>query len=299
MDSKLLELLLADNSTKRNIVWATDDYREYGELYSPECEITTDLVTGIFSDVIRPRFIKVKEKQNYRTRNKAEVFTPLWICNQQNNLVDEKWFGRPDIFNTADGKTWTANKSKIEFSDKSWQDYVNAKRMEITCGEAPYLVSRYDTVTGNMIADVNERIGLLDRKLRVVNENTDNEKDWFEWVKKAYQSTYGYEYQGDNLLIARLNLLFTFTDNMHYKFDREPTNEELKNIAYIISWNIWQMDGLNYTSPYRESEQEEDSQLAFFGFEEEVCIEKSVVLCLIRDWTSQKTFEFRSLVKKG
>jgi hypothetical protein len=39
--------------------------------------------------------------------------------------------------------------------------------MEISCGEAPYLVSRYDTVSGNIIS-VDDRIGLLDRKLRVV-----------------------------------------------------------------------------------------------------------------------------------
>lgn len=277
-DNKLLELLLADRSTKRNIVWATNDYIEYGELYSPECEITTALITGTFSNIIRPRVTKAKEEQNNRTRNKAEVFTPSWICNQQNNLVDEQWFGTPDIFNTVEGKTWIANKDKIKFANKSWQDYIHAKRMEITCGEAPYLVSRYDTVTGNMIADVNERIGLLDRKLRVVNENTDNEEDWLAWVKKAYQSIYGYEYQGDNLLLARENLLFTFIDNMHYKFNREPTDKELQQIAYIISWNMWQMDGLKYTAPYSKS---------------------STVLCVIKNWADNSCVKFQSLVKRN
>lgn len=32
--------------------------------------------------------------------------------------------------------------------DKDWRKYVDARRLEISCGEAPYLVSRYDTVTG-------------------------------------------------------------------------------------------------------------------------------------------------------
>lgn len=298
IDSKLLELLLTDRSTNRNIVWATNDYIEYGELYSPECEITTDLITGTFSNIIRPRVTKAKEEQNNRTRNRAEVFTPSWICNQQNNLVDEQWFGRPNIFNTVNGKTWIANKGKIKFADKSWQDYVRAKRMEITCGEAPYLVSRYDTVMGNMIADVNERIGLLDRKLRVVNENTDNEEDWLVWVKKAYQSTYGYEYQGDNLLLARENLLFTFIDNMRYKFDREPTEKVLQQIAYIISWNIWQMDGLKYTAPYSETKHKEvNTQLSFFDFEE-VHVEIYAVPCVIRDWTNKCYVEFQNLIKK-
>ena len=42
LDLKLLNLLLFDNSTKRNIVWATTDYNELGEYYAPECEITVD-----------------------------------------------------------------------------------------------------------------------------------------------------------------------------------------------------------------------------------------------------------------
>lgn len=48
---------------------------------------------------------------------------------------------------------------------------MDARRIEISCGEAPYLVSRYDTVTGEFI-ELLSRIVLLDRKLRVVTENT-------------------------------------------------------------------------------------------------------------------------------
>ena len=106
--------------------------------------------------------------------------------------------------------------------------------MEITCGEAPYLVSRYDTVTGKPIK-VQKRIGLLDRKLRVINENVDDASDWFLWVKKAYQSIYGYEYQGDNLLLARKNLLLTFVDNMVYKFDRQPSPTYLLQASFASS----------------------------------------------------------------
>jgi hypothetical protein len=71
------------------------------------------------------------------------------------------------------------------------------------------------------------RIGLLDRKLRIINENVDDYIEWFNYTKKAYQNTYGFEIQGDNLLIARENLLHTFIDNMVYKFDRHPTDNEL------------------------------------------------------------------------
>lgn len=301
LGKNLLDLLLTDRSTKKRIVWATTDYMEqYGDLYSPECEITPDLITGALSTVIRPRVTKAKSEQDSRTRDKAEVFTPSWVCNQQNNLVDEQWFGRPDVFNIAEGKKWKTNKGKILFPDKTWQDYVRSKRLEITCGEAPYLVSRYDTVSGKMITDVNKRIGLLDRKLRVVNENCDNEDDWMKWIKKAYQSIYAYEFQGDNLLLARENLLYTFVDNMQYKFNRQPTSDELWKIAYIISWNIWQMDGITYTAPYSEIEHEEPfEQLTLFNFEEENNTAKESVPCIIRDWTNKCYVEFKSLIKRG
>ena len=303
-NEQVLAVLLIDRSTKKNIVWATDDYIDFGVGYSPESEITIDKISGIHSFIITPRILKEKQKQSNRTRNKAEVFTPSWICNEQNNLVDEQWFGRADVFNIAGDKGWKTVKTKIAFPSKpgkTWQDYIRAKRMEITCGEAPYLVSRYDTVTGKPIK-VYKRIGLLDRKLRVINENVDDASDWFLWVKKAYQSIYGYEYQGDNLLLARKNLLLTFIDNMVYKFDRQPTTNELKSIAYIISWNIWQMDGLTYTAPYSEMEvQEEFEQLTLFGFSEEqeeiTETNKYSIPCIIRDWTNKCNLEYRSMLK--
>ncbi len=303
-NEQVLAVLLIDRSTKKNIVWATDDYIDFGVSYSPESEITIDKISGLHSFIITPRILKEKQKQSNRTRNKAEVFTPSWICNEQNNLVDEQWFGRADVFNIAGDKGWKTVKTKIAFPSKpgkTWQDYIRAKRMEITCGEAPYLVSRYDTVTGKPIK-VYKRIGLLDRKLRVINENVDDASDWFLWVKKAYQSIYGYEYQGDNLLLARKNLLLTFIDNMVYKFDRQPTTNELKSIAYIISWNIWQMDGLTYTAPYSEMEvQEEFEQLTLFGFSEEqeeiTETNKNAIPCIIRDWTNKCNLEYRSMLK--
>ena len=60
-------------------------------------------------------------------------------------------------------------------------------------------------VTGETIP-IAKRIGLLDRKLRVVSENTETEEEWFTWTKRAFQSVYGFEYQGDSLLLARENL---------------------------------------------------------------------------------------------
>ena len=92
-------------------------------------------------------------------------------------------------------------------------------------------MSRYDTTTAKIIP-IHSRIGILDRKLRIVNENTDNEKDWLKWVYRAFQSVYGYEFQGDNLFIARINMLNTFVDYMHDRWNREPDEKELKKKRY-------------------------------------------------------------------
>lgn len=163
-----------------------------------------------------------------------------------NNYADEQWFGRTGVFNTEnDDHTWTVNKEKITFPEKKdWKKYVDSRRLEITCGEAPYLVSRYDAATGELILPPLRRIGILDRKLRVVNENASDDEEWLKWTKRAFQSCYVYEYQGDSLLVARINFLLSFCDYYQERFGSEPDDSLLKIYANIISWNLWQMDGL-------------------------------------------------------
>jgi hypothetical protein len=249
LDPKLLGLLLQDKTTRQNIIWATDDYLSLGQDYAADRQITVEAITGTNGNVIRPRIEKTKDEQTLRVKSKAEVFTPSWVCNRQNNLVDAAWFGREGVFNTEIDNGWITTTEKITFPEgKTWQDYVKANRLEISCGEAPYLVSRYDTVSGEPIP-VERRIGLLDRKLRVVCENCDSEQEWVKWAKKAFQSIYGYEWQGDNVLLARENLLYTFSDYYFFKFSVPAIKEYLFIIANIIAWNIWQMDGIKFVIP--------------------------------------------------
>ena len=300
-DRVLLDILLSDKTTGENILWATDDYIECGEDYAHDSQILPELITGEHTRLIQPRTAKSKSIQDSRTRDKAEVFTPSWVCNEQNNLVDKAWFGRNVVFNNVSGTTWKATKWKVEFPKKlgkTWKDYVQAVRLEITCGEAPYLVSRYDTVTGKPIS-IRQRIGLLDRKLRIVSENTDNFDDWYHWVKEAYKSIYGYEYQGDNLLLARENLLLTFADWMKHKAKRDPTIDELRDIAEIIAWNIWQMDGLKYVVP-ESCHDEEDYANMFEVAEKTPCLGckyndirlHNGIYCKIMDWGSGKEIRY-------
>lgn len=249
IDPLLLDIILIDrtrtsDTEKFNIIWATDNYTPLGENYSENSQITVESITGENGAVIRPRVNKSKAEQEYRSRDKAEVFTPAWICNCQNNLIDKEWFKGESPFNIETDNGWITKTDKITFPEgTTWIDYVSDNRLEMTCGEAPYLFSRYNVVTGETIP-VKDRIGLIDRKLRVVSENCDDPKEWFDSAVMAYKATYGFEWQGDNLLLAREAMLFTFIDFYEEKFCKTPTKSQMRKIAEIISWNLWQMDGL-------------------------------------------------------
>ncbi len=307
LDSRLLEILLTDRSSKKNLIWATDNYASRGFGFQSFDYITVNAIIRRNGSVIKPRVEKSKKEQASRVKDKAEVFTPSWICNAQNNLIDDAWFGKGNVFNTETDKGWIVNLERITFPEgKSWQDYVKENRLEITCGEAPYLVSRYDTVTGNIIA-IRERIGLLDRKLRVISENVDGEQEWIEWAKIAFKSVYGFDWQGDNVLLARENLLRTFIDYYTDKFGLSPITEYLIDFAEIISWNIWQMDGLKYVIP-NSCKPVPKLQMSIFEDEEE-CEEcpgcanndnskHTGTYCVIKDWEKGRNVKFVSLIRE-
>ena len=226
----LLELLLEDRTTKKNILWATDSYENHGKGFGARSRLKPSLITGIYGKVIQPRAAKSYEEQIRRTREKAEVFTPLWVIKQMNATCDAE-----------------------KVTKDTWQEYVSLLKLEITCGEGPYIVSRYDPVADSQeVLPLRERVGFLDDKLHVVSKYCDVHKEWVKWSKIAFQSSYGYEWQGDNLLIARENLLYTFIDFYKDKFKRNPTLKLQKEIVEIIVWNIFQMDGLYCVIPMTE-----------------------------------------------
>lgn len=95
-DPVLLETILIDRSRPKNgskkpqhIIWAIDNYEPLGAGYGENEQISIDAITGEHGDIIQLRVRKIKAEQQSRIRDKAEVFTPSWICNAQNNLVDD------------------------------------------------------------------------------------------------------------------------------------------------------------------------------------------------------------------
>jgi len=247
-----------------------------------------------------PRVQKDKEMQQSRVRDMAEVFTPSWICNAQNNLIDNAWFGREVVFNTEttnqDGThTWIVNPNKIIYPEgKTWKHYVRDTRMEMACGEAPYITSRYDTTTGEFIP-IEKRIGLLDRKLRVISENVDKSGEWLKAAQTAYRNTYAFEWQGDSLLLAREAMLYSFIENYEQKFGKQPMLDSIQFIAYIISWNVWQMDGLKGVVP-NSCGAKASKQLDMFnepqiipceGCKADKINKHNGIYCLVKDWSNK------------
>lgn len=327
----ILETLLCDRTTGRNIIWADNEYEALGDGYMGDDEITAEKITGPNVNVIRPRIAKAVEQQSLRTKSRAEVFSPAWLCNQMNNDLDEVWFGRRDVFNTEavaddDAKTWVSTNEPIAFPKSKghgWHAYVEALRLEITCGEAPFVCSRYDAVTGDELP-VSERVGFLDRKLRVVTEKTKTRKEWVRRALDALRATYGFEYQGDNLLIARINVLETFAEHLRNRWGSDPQQDELERAAWIVSWNFWQMNGFTGAVPTNKMGAKVESTLGTFEEPEPEPIQPSlfdlfddvfpdetteetkekepketVPLCVIYDWQNGEPFEFATLKGKA
>ncbi|MGN0462168.1 MAG: Eco57I restriction-modification methylase domain-containing protein [Ruminococcus sp.] len=288
------EILLKDKATKQNIVWATNSYKQSGYEYSDNSPIQIHLISGINKWIVEPRVQKNIEQQQQRTKAKAEVFTPAWICNKMNNFCDEQWFETTNTFNTATKNSWETNHNKIIFKGKrTWKKYVDQRILEITCGEAPYLCSRYDMSDGQIIP-IENRIGILDRKLRVINENTTNREEWYKWVIRAFQSCYGYEYQGDNLLIARINMLLSFYEYYEYRWKEQPCKSQLRKIANIISWNLWQMDGLKGTVP-NGAPNKVNEQLRFGEFTNTTNAEIKKYECKLYNWRADRSLYYSDL----
>ena len=292
----LLSRLLADKATKGSILWATDAYAQLGEWYSPGNEIRPQRITGDNSDLIKTRARRAMEQRTERTRQHAEVFTPLWVVKKMNDFADEQWFGRKDgIYKYTDD-------GKISFTvKKHWKLYVDAKRMEITCGEAPFLATRYDVETGEAIP-VEDRTGLLDRKLRAVSENAKDIDEWKERAFRAVQSIYGYELQGDNLLIARVNILCTVEEHMIQRWKQKPEKAWLEKLCNVIAWNLWQMDGINGCVPVPPTPTEEQLSL-FPPFQEQANLfggtDQGEISCRLFDWRADRSIRYQTLREKG
>lgn len=232
---EILELLLIDRTkstkkTTKNIIWANNNYIKHSaRYYAPTAQIKPALITGKMECLIMPRALKSQEIQKERTRSKAEVFTPTWIVKKQNDTAEQ------------------------DYLNDDLKTYISRIWLEITCGEAPYMATRYDMGTGKILP-INEREGFVDRKLKRISSEVNDKSEWHSLAVLAYQASYGFEWNGDSLLLARENLLYTYRDYYLEKWQEEPSFDKFKYIAEIISYNIFQMDGIKYIIPLSDTE---------------------------------------------
>lgn len=276
---ELINILLKDRTTNKNIIWGTDNYIGMGKDFLPKSQMKEKWIANGDNRLVQPRMKKHVNTQSIRTRENAEVFTPIWIVKKQNDLVEE------------------------EFKTLPLDDYVEKVWLEITCGEAPYMCTRYDAVSGNPI-DLLKRVGFVDRKLQRISKEIDDYDDWIHYAAKAIKSSYGYELQGDSLLIARENILYTFIDYYKDKFKKIPEMKLMKEIASIISYNLFQMDGLKYTIPLSEEIEirHKDLQLSLFDDiteTEGLEIIKEGIRVKIKNWRKDVNVEFGLIVQGG
>lgn len=320
----ILQTLLKDRTTGKNIKWADVEYEALGEGYGSEDEIALAKISGTNSGVLKPRVSKAQERQSRRTKTRAEVFTPSWLVNSMANALDREWFRHDGAFNveSENGRGWEPSEQPVRFpktKGRGWHAYVESPRLEITCGEAPFLFTRYDAVTGEAVP-VKRRVGVLDRKLRIVSDHAGSYKTWATWALRALKATYGYEFQGDNLLIARMNAMETFREHCFERWGIPPDLGDLEKAAWVVSWNLWQMDGLTcavptlakgapvqsalfeWDAPKPEDEVLQPTitgfdELEFGGTEEAASADEgqALPLCVIYDWENDRPIEFASL----
>jgi hypothetical protein len=211
-----------------------------------------------------------------RTKTKAEVFTPPWVVKKQNDAID------------------------IDYKADDLETYIRRKWLEITCGEAPYMASRYDMGTGEPIP-LDKRVGFVDRKLARINAEVSDKAEWQRLVELAFKASYGFEWNGDSLLLARENLLLTYSDYYIAKWGEQPIHGLLDNIAKIISYNVFQMDGLTCTIPLSQKKvQVKNKQPALFDCDGEKKIEWKIIpgkRVKIMNWDTNKMEYFEKGLK--
>ena len=223
----MLPELLRDHATGGNIVFASDGY---GHATGDEMSAWDALSAGMRPSAERPP-----------KGAGGRIATPAWLANSMANRMDEALIGRQDAFNVAGKAVWVSTFGAVRFDGADeWKEYVGATAIEIACAEAPFTASRYDMATGSAI-HVRDRVGILDRKLRVVGENTFSREAWIQWASRAVRSCYGYEREADGLLLARCNVLMDYCEHYASKWKSQPGEDVLLDVCDAICRNFWQM----------------------------------------------------------
>lgn len=274
---RVLEILLTDFTTKKHIYYAnTDDSHSFTEPLT----INSNPVS---------RVLKTNSDKTNRKKKMAEVFTPVWTINKMLNSIEES-SGFKNSFTVGEDKNYKCCDDYKQMSGDELANYLKFTYLEITCGEAPFITTRYDTISGEDVP-LEDRVGILDRKFKILNlVGKSDPVLYFRLAVSTIKSVYGFDYQGDSLFLARKNVLLTFIENFVDTFNVYPPEIILVNIAIIIQRNFWQMDGILYTLPFESDKRLKDKMKTKYPDE---------LYCKIYDWQNRKEIYFKDMVKNN
>ena len=118
------------------------------------------------------------------------------------------------------------------------------------------------------------------------------------------------DWQGDNVLLARENILATVIESFNADFFNESSSSLghfikaappslpglpcLLEFAEIISWNVWQMDGLTKTIPFNKKQENEQQDMFSMFFDTKIVKEeeRKSPPCRVYDWKANKSVAF-------
>ena len=72
----VLSALLKDKTTKQNIIFATDAYKEYGFGIDEKTRMTKTILLKLDQNLIQPRVMKSMDEQALRTKRRQRFLLP-------------------------------------------------------------------------------------------------------------------------------------------------------------------------------------------------------------------------------
>lgn len=136
LDSRLLDILLADRTTKKNLIWATDNYSSRGPGYKASDNINVYAIIKRNGSIIKPRVEKSKKEQADRVKSKAEVFT-----DRNTNRTKMSWSGL---------QFSNFSKSKQKYNQKFDEAYISV----FSIGTEDYYAEHNELLEDSEIATI-------------------------------------------------------------------------------------------------------------------------------------------------
>lgn len=239
-DDLILDILLRDKTTGKPLVFPPDQTSG-----RPSPFLGLEDLYGVQSQKDMP--------------DEAEEVQTLCSWNRKLNQLDEVWFQRSGVFNTPTAEGWIPAADPVYFEDPfHWKKYVNQQIYvpDLDWGAALTFAGTSENLP------LNERMGQLDRELRLVNENVRSQQEWQKRTSTMLARMLGCAKDPIRLFRARLCVLETCREAFQARFGHLPSARDEKALAHIVARNLFQSEDELNTVPFQEME--ETLQLSLF-----------------------------------